>query len=175
MIIAGWVVGALVFAVAMINAVVMVASPRRWFQMPSWLRLQGTWQEDRYSTGWGSVCVRTLGAMVIAFFVFATYSVVSKAKPGYVSEHIPMQVHQAAFLWGRVIITIALSMLLLNGVIMAVSPRQWSKVPPWLRTEGIWTDSRFSTRLGQRGVRLTGVLILAFLAWAFWSLFLRPR
>ncbi len=175
MTIAAWVVGALVFAVAMTNAVVMIASPRRWFQMPSWLRLQGTWQEDKYSTGWGSVSVRALGAMIIAFFVFATYSVISKRKPAYVSEHIPIQVHQAAFLWGRVLITVALSILLLNGVIMVVSPRQWSKVPQWLRMEGIWDAPRISTRLGSRGMRLTGVAILAFLAWAFWNLFLSWR
>jgi len=175
MIIAAWVVGALVFAAAMINAVVMVASPRRWFQMPSWLRLQGTWQEDRYSTGWGSMRVRALGAMIIAFFVFAAYSVVSKAKPGYVSEHIPVRLHEVAFLLGRVIITTALFILLLNGIIMTVAPSHWSKVPLWLRMEGVWADHRFSTRLGPRGMRLLGVLVLAFLAWASWSLFLRLR
>lgn len=173
MTIAAWVVGALAFAVAMANAVVMVASPRRWFQMPSWLRLQGTWQEDRYSTGWGSVCVRALGAMVIAFFVFAAYGVISKAQPGYISGRIPMQLHQIAFLWGRVVVAIALSLLLVNGVVMVVSPSRWSKVPSWLRVEGVWNDGRLSTGWGSRGVRLTGVLILGFLAWAFWNWFLR--
>ena len=56
-----------------INAAVMLASPRRWFHLPAWLRLEGSLTEDKYSIGWGAVQIRLTGAALLALIAWVLY------------------------------------------------------------------------------------------------------
>lgn len=57
-----WIVGTafavLVGLVIAVNAAFMLASPRRWFHLPTWLRAKGSLTVDKYANGWGAVQVR---------------------------------------------------------------------------------------------------------------------
>ena len=60
-----------------VNAVVMIISPRLWFQMPQWIRASGGLTKERYTSGFGAVQVRVLGAIflgVMAYFAYAFLS-----------------------------------------------------------------------------------------------------
>lgn len=62
----GWCCGILFVSVVSINAAYMLVSPQAWYRLPSWLRLNGSLTEDRYSTGWGAIQIRLTGAMILA-------------------------------------------------------------------------------------------------------------
>jgi hypothetical protein len=54
-------------ALMLFNGVIMVVSPRKWFDLPSWLAGHGTMMKARYSTRWGLLQVRLLGAVLLLF------------------------------------------------------------------------------------------------------------
>jgi hypothetical protein len=60
-----WVVFILTVSVILLNAVYMLASPKAWFSLPKWLKLQGVLTIERYGAGWGALQVRVLGAIFI--------------------------------------------------------------------------------------------------------------
>ena len=72
-IILGWSVVFVVAIVLFINALFMLASPRAWFRLPSWVRAQGTLTEEKYSGGWGGVTVRLAGAAMLAVLSWVVY------------------------------------------------------------------------------------------------------
>lgn len=53
---------------------IMLISPRSYFALPKWMRLQGGLVEPKYSSGWGAVQVRILGAVMVAFALFPVFS-----------------------------------------------------------------------------------------------------
>jgi hypothetical protein len=68
--------GVICFVIAVVavtgNAVLMLVSPRAWFKVPQWIRLSGSLAAERFSSGWGAIQVRILGACflaVMAWFV----------------------------------------------------------------------------------------------------------
>jgi hypothetical protein len=48
-----------------VNASFMLFSPKAWFRLPGWIRLNGTLTEKRYGSGAGSIDVRVLGAIFL--------------------------------------------------------------------------------------------------------------
>ena len=66
----GWAILVLVVIMTVINASVMLVSPRAWFRLPKWLRAQGTLTEDRYGSGWGAVQLRIGGALILLSIVW---------------------------------------------------------------------------------------------------------
>jgi hypothetical protein len=49
------------------NATIMLASPKRWFQLPSpWSGVRGTMTEQKYGNTWGHLQIRILGAIFLA-------------------------------------------------------------------------------------------------------------
>jgi len=59
------------------NATLMLISPRVWFRIPHWMRLSGSLTEAKFSTGWGAIQVRLLGACflgVMAWFLHGCFS-----------------------------------------------------------------------------------------------------
>ncbi len=62
-----WCIVAIVGVHMAINAGFMLASPRAWFRLPGWLRMQVPLTEQKFATGWGSVLVRSTGAMLVVF------------------------------------------------------------------------------------------------------------
>jgi hypothetical protein len=59
----------------LVNALFMLASPRTWFQLPAWLRAQGSFAEDKFSAGWGAVHVRLTGALILASLAWVIYEI----------------------------------------------------------------------------------------------------
>jgi len=55
----------LVGLVITINAVFMVASPRAWFRLPSWLGAWGSLSKYKHATGPGAIEVRLTGAIML--------------------------------------------------------------------------------------------------------------
>jgi hypothetical protein len=72
-IILGWSIVLVVGAVAFVNALFMLASPRAWFRLPGWVRAQGTLTEQKYASGWGGVTVRIAGAIILAVIAWVLY------------------------------------------------------------------------------------------------------
>lgn len=61
-----------------VNAAFMLASPRAWFQLPTWFKMTGSLSEHQYATGWGAVQVRITGGLVIAVIMWVAYDIFSK-------------------------------------------------------------------------------------------------
>ena len=65
-----WGVLGITLVIMLINAVYMFISPRAWFALPGWLRLQGVLTVRKYGAGAGALQVRALGAIIIATMVW---------------------------------------------------------------------------------------------------------
>jgi hypothetical protein len=74
----GLCIAVIVGLVMAINAAFMVASPRSWFRLPSWIRAQGSLVEDKYASGWGAVQVRLTGALILAAIAWVLYDMFQK-------------------------------------------------------------------------------------------------
>ena len=71
--IVGWSIVALVALHLAINAAYMLASPRAWFRLPSWLRAEIPLSEQKYTSGLGSILVRLAGAALLAVVSWVLY------------------------------------------------------------------------------------------------------
>lgn len=60
-----WVGVAVTATIMLINALCMLISPKAWFALPRWLRLEGVMTPERYGNRWGALQVRVLGAIII--------------------------------------------------------------------------------------------------------------
>ena len=63
-----WILGvyfAVMLSVVVANVLYMIVSPRAWFRLPKWIRLNGTLTEESHESGWGAVQVRLLGAIFL--------------------------------------------------------------------------------------------------------------
>jgi hypothetical protein len=67
-----WVAFAIVATIMLINAFYMLISPKAWFALPQWLRLQGVMTLERYGNRWGALRVRALGAIIIVTAIWIT-------------------------------------------------------------------------------------------------------
>lgn len=76
--VAGLWVAVLLALILTINAVFMIVSPRRWFQLPNWLKATGSLTERRYASGWGGDQVRLAGAVLLAFIIAVVWDVLMK-------------------------------------------------------------------------------------------------
>jgi hypothetical protein len=56
-----------------VNGSVMLWSPKAWFELPSWIRATGTLRRTKYSTGWGALQVRILGAIFLGAITWMIY------------------------------------------------------------------------------------------------------
>lgn len=60
----GWLVFAVVVLVMTLNGAVMVVSPKKWFRLPSSIRMTGTLRKEQYTAGWG-LEIRLAGIAVL--------------------------------------------------------------------------------------------------------------
>jgi hypothetical protein len=65
-----WCAVAIVGVHMVINAAFMLASPRAWFRLPGWLRVQGPLSEQKHAGGWGGLLVCLAGALMLAAIVY---------------------------------------------------------------------------------------------------------
>jgi uncharacterized membrane protein YphA (DoxX/SURF4 family) len=64
--------------IVIVNALFMLASPRAWFRLPSWIRAQGVLTEHKYGSGWRGALVRVLGALILIIVGGIIYDIVSE-------------------------------------------------------------------------------------------------
>lgn len=69
----GIVIIGIVGVLMLINASVMIVSPRAWFRLPPWLGAKGTMTPEKYGTGWGAIQVRLVGAIMLAVFAWVLF------------------------------------------------------------------------------------------------------
>jgi hypothetical protein len=70
----GWGIVALVGIHLAINAAFMLASPRAWFHLPRWLRVQVPLTEQKYASGWGGILVRSAGAAMLGVMAWVLHA-----------------------------------------------------------------------------------------------------
>jgi len=63
--------------VVLANAIVMLISPRAWFQLPRWIRLSGSLTKTKFSSGGGAIQVRLLGACFLAIIAWFLHGCLS--------------------------------------------------------------------------------------------------
>jgi hypothetical protein len=76
-------VGLLCFIIAVIaigaNGLIMLISPRVWFNLPFWIRASGGLSKEKYGSGWGAIQIRLLGAIFLGIVLWFLYSSLSGA------------------------------------------------------------------------------------------------
>jgi hypothetical protein len=152
-----------IMLLGLVNGTAMLISPRRWFALPRWLRARGTLRTEQYSTGFGSLELRVLGAITVAAILWVAYSLFFRP--------LRMQLHSLGLYIGSVLIAIAILLMLINAVLMLLSPRRWFALPGWLRAKGTLTRERYESGWGAIQLRAVGALILASLIWAAHAFF----
>jgi hypothetical protein len=60
-----WVFAVLTLTMMAVNATLMLLSPRLWFRLPSWIRANARFTDEKRSTGLGAVQVRILGGVIL--------------------------------------------------------------------------------------------------------------
>jgi len=65
-----WSAVGLTVMITSVNALYMMFSPRAWFALPGWLRLNGVLTLDRYGSGRGAMQIRILGVIMIVTIVW---------------------------------------------------------------------------------------------------------
>ena len=74
----GWSIVVIVGGVLLVNALFMLFSPRKWFQLPSWILAKGTLTEKKYASGWGGIEVRLAGAAMLAVLGWVLHDALMK-------------------------------------------------------------------------------------------------
>jgi hypothetical protein len=69
----GLCIAVIVGLVMTINGAFMLASPRVWFRLPTWLKAQGSLIEDKYGSGWRSIQIRLTGALILSAIAWVLY------------------------------------------------------------------------------------------------------
>jgi hypothetical protein len=73
----GITIAVMVGLMVLINASVMVVSPKAWFRLPSWLAGRGNLSERKYATGRGAVQLQILGGLMLAGIAWVIFDMVS--------------------------------------------------------------------------------------------------
>lgn len=63
----------LAIAQMLVNAFYMLFSPRKWFGLPRWMRVQGMATRSRNADGSGALKLRVLGALIIGVSTWIAY------------------------------------------------------------------------------------------------------
>jgi hypothetical protein len=69
----GWGFPIIVVTAILVNAFFMLASPRAWFRLPSWIRASGSLTEQKYASGRGGIEVRCVGAVFLGIIGWVLY------------------------------------------------------------------------------------------------------
>jgi len=72
-----WVGASLAAALMLVNALYMLISPRAWFKLPRYLRVQGMANRRDYESGSGALRLRMIGAITIGTAVWIAFDIIS--------------------------------------------------------------------------------------------------
>jgi hypothetical protein len=62
--------------------------------------------------------------------------------------------------------------LLINGVCMLFAPKTWLRLPDWFPSAGTFFRERYAGEKGLIGIRMTGAVLLAGIAWVVYDFLL---
>lgn len=71
------VVAVLLCLLVAVSSLLMLLSPRAWFNLPSWLSGRGVLTVQKYGSGWRSSQIRILGAVFFFFVSGILYDLIS--------------------------------------------------------------------------------------------------
>ena len=60
-----------------------------------------------------------------------------------------------------------------NGLLMALSPRAWFRLPKWIGVHSRLKEEKHSIGLASIGVRVLGVILVALVSWVVYDAFRR--
>ena len=163
-IILGWSLIVVLGAVMFVNAIFMLVSPRTWFRLPSWIGVRGTLTEEKYSSGWGGIQVRSAGAISLGFIAWVLYH-------SLIRQPLPRENELVLMLSiiGWSVVAIVAVHLSINAAFMLASPRAWFRLPSWLRAQVPLSEQKCSIGLGSILVRLLGAALLVVLSWVLYD------
>jgi hypothetical protein len=70
---------------------------------------------------------------------------------------------------------VIVAVVLVNGVVMIISPTRRFKLPSWLRAQGTLTEEHYTRGLGSIQIRLLGAAFVAFICWMGYGLLRGPK
>jgi hypothetical protein len=159
-------IGLLGGALALINGVYMLVSPRAWLGLPGWLRGGGPPVHAKYSTGGGALQIRFAGGLIVAFFVLVSghivYDEFFRAPFDESSADARIQEVEGALTLakaGWVLVAVLSVFMTINGAVMVASPSAWETLPRWLKTMLPSADD-LPSPWRSAYVRVIGVMIL---------------
>ena len=71
-------------------------------------------------------------------------------------------------LWSA--LAIMMTIMIVNGLYMLVSPTAWFALPGWLRLNGVMSAKKYGTGWGAIQVRVLGGIVLGTILWMAFSL-----
>ncbi len=74
---------------------------------------------------------------------------------------------------GGILLAAFAVMFIVSGVYMLISPRAWLRLPEWFPTAGTAFRERYGTEKALIGIRMTGAIFLAGIAWVVYDYFSR--
>lgn len=74
---------------------------------------------------------------------------------------------------GGIFLAAFVVMFIVNGVYMLIFPRAWLRLPEWFPTAGTAFRERYGTEKAFIGIRMTGAIFLAGIAWVVYDFFSR--
>src|ERR1035438_6661640 len=86
----GLLLAAAMVGLLLFNGIVMLLSPSRWFDLPSYLAFRGTLRKDRLATSGGAFGVRALGLAIVVAISQATVEFITSADPSGRTSGTPM-------------------------------------------------------------------------------------
>jgi hypothetical protein len=70
---------------------------------------------------------------------------------------------------GWLIIVLVGLVLVINGLIMLISPRTWFRLPSWIGFQGGLTEEKYGSGIGAIQVRLLGGIFVAVVLWVIYD------
>ena len=63
-----------ILGISLFNALFMLISPSKWFDLPGWISARGYFSRERNERGWGAVPVRLAGLGISALIGYMIFS-----------------------------------------------------------------------------------------------------
>jgi hypothetical protein len=142
----------------LVNALFMALSPKRWFRLPRWIAIWGSFRERTHSSGWGGIEVRLTGGMILAGFAYIIWNV-------FIGPAQVLGTHSV----GVYLFIGAIIFSFVNALVMIASPSAWFRLPRWMGEKGGMTEAEYGQGSRAVVVRVIGVILLLGIGWAVYA------
>lgn len=139
-----------------------------------WVRASGPLTEAEYSTGWGAVQIRFVGALLVGFVGLMIGSILYDEFFDSRRPAVPEPQGHASgdaftldkVIWG--LLPVLALYMVVNATYMIASPTAWTALPKWLKVAGLPPPDR-AFPLWSVYVRAVGALILVTVSWMMYA------